>query len=124
MVKFHCTAHDPNNSMSCIPTELYKGGGGRGIHLTRDSRSVSPASDAFVWFDLNQMYVNVHWNAAQSLPDHAMTMRLPNLPTSIICLCAVCCTGRHELRFLSCRKKDQQTVHNYGAERFAPSCNH
>lgn len=31
-------------------------------------------------------------------------------------------TGRLELRFLSCRKTDQQTVCNYGVERFACSC--
>lgn len=47
MVKFHCTAHDHNNSMSCIPAELYEKGVG-GINWTRDSRSVSFASDAFV----------------------------------------------------------------------------
>lgn len=28
MVKFHCTAHDHNNSMSYIPAELYKRGVG------------------------------------------------------------------------------------------------
>lgn len=69
MVKFHCTAHDHNNSMSCIPVELYKRGVG-GINLTRDSRSVSLASDAFVWFDLNQMYV-----CTGMLLDHCQTMQ-------------------------------------------------
>lgn len=28
MVKFHSAAHDHNNSMSCIPAELYKRGVG------------------------------------------------------------------------------------------------
>ena len=53
--------------MSCIPAELYWGGG---INLTRDSRSVSLASDAFVWLDLNQMYVR-----SGMLLHHCQTMQ-------------------------------------------------
>lgn len=48
--------------------ETTRGGLG-GIHLTRDSRSVSLESDAFVWFDLNQIYV-----CTRMLLNHCQTL--------------------------------------------------
>lgn len=104
MVKFHSIVHDDYELHSC----RWRGGGSvnRFSYRQSDSHSVLQMTPLSA-FDPNQTYV-----CSGMLLHHSQTMQWQcssrTDPLALIRLCAVCSTGRHELRFLSCRKKDQQ----------------
>ena len=92
--------------------------GGSGINLTEDCRSVSLASDALIQFDLNKCTCALECSLIIPRPSSDNSTQ-KNVPLAIfVCVWYVV---QEDMTWVSwaAGRGISQTVHNYGADRFA-----